>query len=93
MNSRSSFTAILLGLGGSLAVGTAVGAWTWVNAPVVGGAWWPYVRVVVSVLAFAVGMKVTLLLAQACMVIVVALSAQTTANGLEEAYWTEDSDE
>jgi hypothetical protein len=81
MSGRSLFGAILLAVGMSVAVGFAVGAWTWFNAPAVGGAWWPYVRAVVTLLAAAVGTKVALVAIQACLLIVNAV-ADATAEGL-----------
>jgi hypothetical protein len=38
-------------------VPTAVGYLVFTNAPVVGGAWWPYIRVVVTAIAALIALK------------------------------------
>lgn len=50
--------AQILALGVVAASGLAAAYLAWAHAPAVGGAWWPYIRVVVAILAAAVGVKV-----------------------------------
>jgi hypothetical protein len=53
----ASILGILFGIGGLI----GAGYWTWFNAPPVGGEWWFYIRIVVTVVAAMIGAKASAL--------------------------------
>ena len=42
----------------AVAVAVASGWWVYLNAPPVGGEWWPYIRATVTIVAAVIGMKI-----------------------------------
>jgi len=59
--------------------GLAVGAWfVWTNAPVVGGEFWPYIRVVGSIIGAIIGAKVFALIAYLAFSLIMGVIALAT---------------
>lgn len=52
--------AIILGVIGF----TGIGYYTWFNAPPVGGEWWFYIRIIVTLLAAVIAAKIFALIGQ-----------------------------
>jgi hypothetical protein len=73
----------------SLVVGAVAGILTFLLAPEVGGAWWPYIRVIVALVVGFIATKITAVVGAS---IVSYRTAQSlfSNGGEEDSIWTED---
>ena len=52
----SSGVAVVLTILTALAVGVVLAWWAWHNAPAVGGEWWFYIRIIITIIVGWVGL-------------------------------------